>query len=480
MQPTYVSMYFPAQGLLLAAGKVLTGNAWYGLLFASALMCAALCWMLQAWLPARWALLGGLLAVLRLGLFSYWVNTYSGGGVLAALAGALVLGALPRLMKTRRLRYGLVLAAGFGLLLLTRPYEGMLLSLPVVFVIGRWMTGVRRTMGTTRLVQLTAAPLTLVIAVAAWMAYYNHQAFGKATTPPYSVNRSTYAVAPYYVWQSQRPAPVYHHAVMQHFYEHEELDQFKRIHSWRGFVPWTLVKGLGALNFFAGMALLPLLPMLRRALLDRRMRFLTYCLVVMLAGMLIQNYFIPHYAAPFTAVIYALVLQCMRHLRLWNAGSAADGKRAPAGTTIVRALVTVCLLMGVLRAFAAPLHFALPEWPVSNWDMTWYGPNGFGAERAGVAQKLERLPGRQLVVVRYGAQHNPYNEWVYNAADIDHAKVIWAREMGAASDEELLRFYKDRTVWLVQPDVPGAPLVPYNGVEAPGSALRASFTEQSQ
>ncbi|MGA2652461.1 MAG: hypothetical protein ABSF28_18140, partial [Terracidiphilus sp.] len=122
MQPTYMTMYFPGQGLLLAAGKVLFGNPWFAVLLCSALMCAAICWMLQAWLPPGWALLGGILAMLRLGLFSYWVNSYTGGALITALGGALVLGALPRLMKTARARYGLLLAAGIALLGLTRPY----------------------------------------------------------------------------------------------------------------------------------------------------------------------------------------------------------------------------------------------------------------------------------------------------------------------------------------------------------------------
>ena len=139
LQPTYMSMYFPAQGLILAAGKVVFGHPWFGLLIVNALMCAAICWMLQAWLPPTWALLGGVIAVLRIGLFSYWINTYSGGGSIATLGAALLLGALPRFLRSPRLRDSLLMGVGIAVLALSRPYEGLLLCLPVGFVLGRWI-----------------------------------------------------------------------------------------------------------------------------------------------------------------------------------------------------------------------------------------------------------------------------------------------------------------------------------------------------
>ena len=139
MQPTYQSMYFPGEGLLLAAGKMIFGHPWFGLLVMAGLMCAALCWMLQAWLPANWALLGGCIAVIRLGLFSDWINTFHTGGSLAALSGALILGSLPRLIKTARFRYGLLLSIGVAIVAITRPYEGLLLCLPVAFALGKWL-----------------------------------------------------------------------------------------------------------------------------------------------------------------------------------------------------------------------------------------------------------------------------------------------------------------------------------------------------
>src|SRR5437667_8361495 len=63
-KPTYMSKYPPGQGLVLAAGKVIAGFPVFGVWVSAALMCLAICWMLQAWLPPGWALLGGFLAVM--------------------------------------------------------------------------------------------------------------------------------------------------------------------------------------------------------------------------------------------------------------------------------------------------------------------------------------------------------------------------------------------------------------------------------
>jgi hypothetical protein len=455
MKPTYMSMYFPAQGLVLAAGKVVAGNAWFGTLCMSALMCAGICWMLQAWLPPTWALLGGLIAILRLGLFSYWINTYSGGGAIAALGGALVLGALPRLMKTTRARDGVWMAIGVVLLATTRPYEGLLLCLPVSIKLGHWIFAGANKPAARVLMWRAALPVVLILAAGAGLARYDARAFGNPFTLPYTVDRATYAMAPYFVWQSARPEPVYRHAVMRRFYYRNELVEFSKIHNRYRFVPKTLSKAFGGLLFFSGFALLPPLLMLRRVFLDRRLRFLVICVVVLMAGMLIQIFMLPHYLAPFTAAFYAIGLQAMRHLRVWRPGGQ------PVGAGLVRSLVTLCFVLGCMRLYAAPLHLSLIEWPPSEWIGVWYGPGPFGRERAAVKAELERKPGKQLVITRYSVNHDPFDEWVYNAPDIDASKVIWAREMDAAENCELIHYYKDRKVWLVQPDLRPTPVTPY-------------------
>jgi hypothetical protein len=74
--------------------------------------------------------------------------------------------------------------------------------------------------------------------------------------------------------------------------------------------------------------------------------------------------------------------------------------------------------------------------------------------RSEVKAELEHMPGKQLAIVRYEAGHSTHVEWVYNEPDIDGAKIIWARDMGAAQNAELIRYYPDRQVWLIRADDP--------------------------
>src|SRR5713101_4064381 len=101
-QPTYASKYSPGQGMALAVGRVLFGRPIVGVWFTSALACAAIGWMLRAWVRPRWALLGSLLAALH-PLMLDWSHHYWGGSV-ALLGGTLVFGAMRRICPKPEVR----------------------------------------------------------------------------------------------------------------------------------------------------------------------------------------------------------------------------------------------------------------------------------------------------------------------------------------------------------------------------------------
>ena len=237
---------------------------------------------------------------------------------------------------------------------------------------------------------------------------------------------------------------------MREFYSQWEMGDFLHARTPAGFLDGTARKLGIVLFFFFGMALFPPLLLLPRVLRDRRLRFLLAAGAFYAVGLILNAWLFPHYVAPFTCALYAILLQAMRHLRQWCPG------RQPLGLALVRTLPVVCLMLAGLRLCSAPLHLAIPRWPTM-----WYGTAPLGLPRARVVAQLESYPGPQLAIVRYAPQHAPFDDWVYNAAGIDRSRVVWAREMETRNTTELLRYFRGRRAWLVEPDSNPPGISPY-------------------
>jgi hypothetical protein len=182
------------------------------------------------------------------------------------------------------------------------------------------------------------------------------------------------------------------------------------------------------------------------ALFDRRLRFPILVFVLGAAGLFALIWSFPHYAAPLACVIFLLLVQAIRHLR------AMRFARMPVGLALSWAaffLLATDVAASVRNHICDPLTWACQGDP----------------SRAAIARELSHTPGKHLILVRYEEDHNVHDEWVYNGAEIDSAKVLWARELDAQQNAKLLAYFKDRQIWLVAPDVNNTELIPLRSPE---------------
>jgi hypothetical protein len=434
--PTYMSMYPPAQGAVLALGHLL-GHPWIGVLLSVAAMCAAIVWALQGWVPSRWALLGGILMLLRLAVSSYWVNSYWGGAV-AATGGALAIGALPRIIRCRRPRDAVMLGLGATILANSRPYEGFIFCLPVIAALLLWLAKDRLALRADFL--RIILPLGLVLAVCiVFMLYFNAEGTGNPFLFPYVLNVTSHFAVPQTIFQKAR-APF-------HFLNPQFEDYYNvwwlRV-AWRHGHPNTLrhivataasnTKNL--VNFFAWPEFCVVLFAAPWLLRDKRVRLLILQVLVCFAGFLSVAWIVPHYAAALTATLAVLLVQGIRHIRV----SRFRGR--PTGIALSRAIMLAAILLTPFHTIRLYTHPSVDA-------------------RAGIASQLDRTPVDHLVIVRYSPRHNSEEEWVYNGADIDHSKTVWAREIPGIDMQPLLDYFHGRNVWLVEPDEAVPHLSPY-------------------
>ena len=447
-EPTYSSIYPIGQGLALAIGWTLFGLPWAGVVLPVAALCALSYWMLRGWTTPGWALAGGFLAVMEFGPLNQWMNDYW-GGALPAAAGCLVFGALPRLrpVHTQRgagMRAAVLLGAGVAINLLTRPYESIFLVLGVILF---FLPVIHKKEELRALVKPALAVILVVTPAIGITLLQNRQVTGKWMTLPYTLSQYQYGVPAVLTFQ-QTPVP--HHELTRE----QQLD-YQMQSAFHGDHAETAGSYLARLEyrvrFYRFFFLAPLyLALLAFFAALREFRYIWVLLCIMLLALGINFFpaFQFHYMAAVTCLFILISITGLQQLSRLNAKAAH--------------IVFFLCVVQFLLWYSAHL-FENDEWSLAIRQYeTWQTINHQNPERRiGLNNQLARVAGKLLVFVRYWPHHIFQDEWVYNWADIDGSRVVWARDLGAAENEKLRRYYPDRSVWLLEPDARPPKLTPY-------------------
>jgi len=429
-QPHYVSNYFPGHAAVLAAARLLMGNPWLGVVLMSGVCCAVIAWMLAGWMPRRWALFGGVLALLRFSIGSYWVNSFY-GGFLPAIGGAMVAGAYPRLRERTSIGMSIVFGGGLAILAFTRPYEGLLFSLPfAVALVRSWLRW--------RFMLPVAA---MVAASVVGLGLYFKQVTGSPLRTTYSISQSTYGWPASIGWA--KPVPIVHRNIELRRYYLYELDEHTKVDSVYHFITYLALRIQEYWRFFIGpMLTIPLL-FLAAVWRGRRLRVLMIALAAAFAAVMFEGAAMPHYLAPATGAIMAVIVECIRRLRTWR----FRGHRT--GLLLARAAPVVIMVVLGVRIVAE--NVGLPYTQKLNYQ-SWCCKQQGNYAKARVAAFLAGQPGKHLVIVEPKRDEDNLLQWIYNDADIDGSQVVWARDLGPEENRKLVEYFRDRTVWWVDPN----------------------------
>lgn len=428
-QPTFQSHFPIAQSLALAAGKLIGGNPWIGVWVSCALMAAVVCWMLQGWVGPRLALLGSLLVVVRFSTVSYWGSSFWGGAV-AAMAGAMVLGALPRIMDKCEAHNSAIMGLGLVILANSRPLEGMVMSLPVAVALFVWM--IRQKDFVFRRVALRIiTPVFLILAIGgAATCYYNLQVTGDPFKMPYQVQIENYWMGKPLIWQKPDLDKKFRHADLEAYFR-QQLDDISAVKAGycaeigrRAAIVWRscLWPGLGWALFFVLFALH-----------QKKTRLMLLLFLGALPAFFITSLWHLHHFAPMLGLFLGIALVGIQKIWRWQWK----------GRNMGRAFVRACAIMWIL-VLAAQLNMARVD---SNCQMGWF--SAFITARAKVSNMLQASGQRHLVIVRYESGHDLTEEWVLNKPDIDNSQIVWAREMDPEANKKLVEYFSGRRIWLL-------------------------------
>ena len=87
-----------------------------------------------------------------------------------------------------------------------------------------------------------------------------------------------------------------------------------------------------------------------------------------------------------------------------------------------------------------------------SWETMW------SEKRAAIVQQLKKLPGWDVVFVRYDADYDTVkSEWVFNDANIENSPIVWVRWGSSDLNEAVRNSYSGRKFWMLELDSVGEP-----------------------
>jgi hypothetical protein len=449
-EPSYSSIYPIGFGMVLALGRVIFGHPWAGVVLSVAVFCSLCYWMLRAWTTPGWAFAGGLLALFQFGPLSQWMNGYAGGAT-SAVAGCLVFGSLPRLVERGRRRDAAWLGLGLGIQLLTRPYESILLLLSVLLFL---LPSLRTPREFSRLARMAAVLLLAALPAVVLTLFHNKAVTGNWTMSPATLSQYEYGVPAALTFQTN--------AIPHRELTPQQQNFYRMQISLGGGKPESIGSYLSRLEYrvrwYRFFLLAPLYLALLAFLLSVR-EFRDLWLLLTLSIFALGTNFEADFEfqniaaiAPLLILLSVRGLQQLSRLRLHG---------RPIGQEAARFIVFLCaahfLFWYGLHLFETS-DVTVAMVPYETWDLI---DRSGSDRRLQIEEELAQLPGRQLVFVRYSPAHNFQDEWVYNDADVDSARTVWARDRGPAENLALQSYYSSRRVWLLEPDERPPKLSPY-------------------
>jgi hypothetical protein len=451
VEPSYQSKYPPGTGLVLAVGQVLLGHPRWGAWFLSGCYAAALCWMLQAFTRRRWALAVALCATVsvvpRFG--AAYLST-----MLAGASAATLFGSLQRIFRRPNLFSTTILSFGVIGLAVSRPFEGVTVCLGAAPAFLSWLLADRCSWFDRRM-KAVVLPGSMFLAVGGVMlGCYNQAVTGHWSRLPYSLHHEQYFHHGLFVFNKDgtprlprepgRVANIYRHFKIQRELKIEKSQPLAVAAALQGIARSRIALNAGLGLFEAShFGLMWIVPALLLGLRGRAIIFAPSFLLVCI-GHSLTTWYDPSYSI----VIFP-----------WLAIVLAENLRLVARGAHVRR--SLWLHPGFILLLGLSLAVGPDSGAFVRRTLGWVSADASTGDpsasqetavtsRAELRHFLSRQTGTHLVFVRYEDGYNIHNEWVYNEADLDGTRILFAHDLGEEKNRQLTNLQPQRQCWRME------------------------------